>query len=55
MPGLKKLDITFSMEAQEGDVLQIHAAEIDGLCYFTGYHERGKCFDAIAEPAPIIR
>ena len=61
MPGkmdgreLKKLDIAFSMEAVEGDVLEIHAMETDGLCYFTGYHSRGKCFDAVAEPAPIIR
>ena len=61
MPGgmvgreLKKLDIAFSMEGREGDVLQIHAMEEDGLVYFTGYHDRGKCFDAIAEPAVIVR
>lgn len=59
MPGgmtgmeFKKLDILFSNEASQGDVLEIRALEQDGIVYFTGYHERGKCFDAMAEIAPI--
>ncbi|MDD5953564.1 MAG: thioesterase [Oscillospiraceae bacterium] len=59
MPGsmtgreMKKLDISFVMEAVQGDTLKIHALEQDGKVYFTGYHDRGKCFDAIAEVAPI--
>lgn len=50
---LKKLDINFVMEAVQGDTLEIRAAEQDGLCYFVGYHSRGKCFEAMAEVAPI--
>lgn len=52
---LKKLDISFVLEASQGDDLEIHALEQDGLFYFTGYHSRGKCFDAIVEISPIER
>ncbi len=61
MPGgmtgmeFKKLDILFSNEASQGDVLELHALEQDGVIYFTGFHERGKCFDAMVEIAPIAK
>lgn len=61
MPGsmvghtLKTLDISFVNEAVLGDQLAIHAKEVDGLVYFIGYHDRGKCFEAIAERIPIVR
>jgi acyl-ACP thioesterase len=52
---IRTLDISYVLEAEEGDTLEIHTAEQDGFFYFTGYHSRGKCFDAIASLAPIVR
>ena len=46
---------TFKNIKKLGDQLAIHAKEVDGLVYFIGYHDRGKCFAAIAERIPIVR
>lgn len=48
-----KLDISFIDEAHQGDTLELRAAEIDGVTYFEGCHERGRCFQAIVESRPI--
>lgn len=50
---VKKLDISFVLEASLGDKLTIHGMEQDGRFLLTGYHDRGKCFDAMVELAPI--
>ena len=48
-----KLDINFIDEAHQGDVLELRAAEADGVTYFEGFHERGRCFQAMVETRPL--
>lgn len=48
-----KLDISFINEATQGDVLEIRAVEQDGVCWLAGYHDRGRCFEAMVEVRPL--